>query len=153
MTVPRAQETEHLLDEFQEAAAADGLRAAPAYVRPYPIATHGDILSYGFDLKTCVFQLTSTAQGQASEDAPTEVFLPEYHFPLESMEVTISSGRWTMDREEKGGVAIPLLKWWPGTGGEQTLRVKGIIKKGQGASISEDAGLLERCRESICSLM
>ena len=154
MTLPPAEETERLLYNQSGTAATCGLRAAPAYVRPYPMATHGDIVSYGFDLKSCVFQLKSRAQSKASEDAPTEIFLPEYHFPPESMDVTVSSGRWTMDREGKGGVAIPVLKWWPSEGGEQTLRVKGTIKR-QGLSMSDDAdaGFLERCRESICMLM
>ena len=34
-----------------------GLRAAEAFIRPTPVATHGDISSFGFDLRNCTFKL------------------------------------------------------------------------------------------------
>lgn len=141
-----------MLDSY-ESPTIDGLRAAPAYVRPYPIATHGTITSYGFDLKSCVFNLASKAETDARKDAPTEVFLPSYHFPPESIDVDITSGRWELDRDTRAGIPIPVLKWWPAAG-EQKLRVKGSTKrKGLSMADDEDAGFLARCRESICSAM
>lgn len=150
---PEAQESEGLLDSYTETSTTDRLRAAPAYVRPYPMATHGDIIAYGFDLKTCVFELKTVATSKAEEGAPTEVFLPEYHFPNDNIIVEVSAGRWMMDREEKAGVSIPLLKWWPPIG-EQKLRVKGSTKRlGMIMAGEDDGSFIERCRESVCAIM
>lgn len=150
---PEAPESEGLLDKFHETSGTDRLRAAPAYVRPYPIATHGNIVSYGFDLKTCVFELRTTANSTADESAPTEVFLPDYHFPADSTAVEVSAGRWTMDREEKGGVSIPVLRWWPPIG-EQKLRVKGSLSRlGMIMAGDGDGSFIERCQERVCVIM
>lgn len=146
-------ESEGLLDQYNQSTAGDGLRAAPAYVRPYPMAIHGKLVSYGFDLKSCTFDLASTSSSKAHDDAPTEIFLPSYHFPENDLTVEVSGGRWSMEKETKANIAIPMLKWWPNEG-EQKLRVKGSTKR-QGLSMNgeEDSGWLERCRESVCALM
>lgn len=152
-TSPAPEERQGLLSEYSEPKKGNSLRAAEAYVRPYPIATHGDLVSYGFDLKSCTFEMTATAAENAREDAPTEVFLPDYHFPQEATEVTISSGRYNVGQQEVIGVAVQVLRWWPERG-EQKLRVKGSTQRaGMQMGGDEDGTWLDRCRESVCSLM
>lgn len=127
-------------------------RAAEAFVRPYPAAAHGNIDSYGFDLKNCVFELTVTAADGTPEDAPTEVFLPEYHFPKDVVDVEISAGRWTMEEETRAGTEIQLLRWWYAPG-QQRLRVKGLVRKQAYSALEGDEGIWARCRENICVSM
>ncbi|KAJ8611224.1 hypothetical protein MRB53_038068 [Persea americana] len=73
-----------------------GFRGAEAYVRAAPIAVHGAIESYSFDLRHCTFTLALTAASSTPQDFPTEVFLPEYHFPQSGQRtsVEVSGGRW-----------------------------------------------------------
>lgn len=49
------------------------------YVRPYPRAIAGIPISFGWDVEGQVLRLTYT--GRAGVDAPTELFLPQRHFP------------------------------------------------------------------------
>lgn len=131
-----------------------GYRAAEAYVRPSPIATVGNVTSYGFDLRNSTFTLTLTCDKPATEDAFTEVFLPEFHFPREGSEVEVSGGKWTIsvDDDVEGGL-IQKLKWWHGLG-EQRLTVKGVKRK-QGTAVGreEEEGYLEQCQQSRCAIM
>lgn len=136
---------------------APGFRAAEAYVRPTPIATHGDVLSFGFDLRNCVFTFTLKAPSQAPQDAPTEVFLPEFHFPQGNTEVQTSGGKWTIsidDQDEHGGLQ-QCFRWWHGAG-EQKLTIKGV-KRRQGMAMGkeEEEGYLEQCRQTAgkCAVM
>lgn len=150
---PANAESQGLLSEYRESKKGNSLRAAEAYVRPYPTATHGDLVSYGFDLKSCTFEMTATAVDDARDDAPTEVFLPDYHFPRDATEVNISSGKYSVGQQEVMGVAVQVLRWWPATG-EQNLRVKGSTQRaGMQLGGDEDGTWLDRCRESVCSLM
>lgn len=58
-----------------------GLRAAPAYLRPYPFATAGRILKSEFLLDICRFELEFAPSTAAAVKArTTEVFVPAYHF-------------------------------------------------------------------------
>ncbi|KAF2752179.1 glycoside hydrolase family 5 protein [Sporormia fimetaria CBS 119925] len=125
-----------------------GLRAAEAFIRPYPVATHGDITSYGFDLQNCTFKLALTAPGPTSEDEPTVIFLPEFHFPSSRSSVEVSGGKWTIIVKEMEGVPQQILHWWHAVG-EQTITVKGVVRK-QGAPVGskEDEsylGYLQQC--------
>ncbi|KAI9676884.1 MAG: hypothetical protein M1817_006723 [Caeruleum heppii] len=133
-----------------------GFRAAEAYVRPTPIATVGRVRSYGFDLRNCTFNLALDAPDAAREEAPTEIFLPEFHFPRENTHVEVSGGKWTISVEgEDGGHAglIQKLRWWHGAG-EQQMRIKGMMRR-QGVALGkeEEEGYLEQCRQSRCSVM
>ncbi len=131
-------------------------RAAEAYVRPTPVATHGDIVSYGFDLRNCEFKFALNAPSSTSEDAPTEIFLPEYHFPPENVIVDVSGGKWTIGMEQVGGVSVQIMKWWHAEG-DQTLSVRGMTTR-QDVSLGTLEGesyadRLWQCREDGCLLM
>jgi len=129
------------------------LRAAEAYVRPTPVATHGDVLSYGFDLRNCEFKLTLHAYSSTPEDACTEVFLPEYHFPKEHINVQVSGGKWTVSRETVESGTMQVLRWWHAEG-EQSLRVKGVTRRqGLRLGTEEDESYLDQCRHKGCAVM
>lgn len=112
----------------------EGYRAAEAYIRPVPIAVAGNIISYGFDLKTATFHLHlddagSSAPTEVGEGAPpTEIFLPTVHFP--TFEVEVSGGKWeviTRDGEIRGSRQI--LRWWHHGVGVQKMVIKGVVRK------------------------
>ena len=140
--------------------ATSGYRAAEAYVRPSPIYTVGTVKSYGFDIRNGIFTFTLETDVSPSEDAPTEVFLPEFHFPSGSAKVEVSSGKWsiTVNRADHGLGLIQRLKWWHGTG-EQKITVKGLRRKIGAAAGNEEPeeepGYLEQCRQhsTKCDLM
>lgn len=56
-----------------------GGRALPAFVRPYPMATAGEPLSFRFELASRTF--TFTWRPDDTIDAPTIVFVPRLHYP------------------------------------------------------------------------
>ncbi|KAI4109200.1 MAG: hypothetical protein L6R37_000631 [Teloschistes peruensis] len=131
-----------------------GYRAAEAYVRPSPIATVGNVLSSGFDLRNCIFTLALDCQNGATEDAPTEVFLPEYHFPRDNLTAEVSSGKWTVSVDDADGGTIQRLRWWH-DGGKQSLKVQGV-KRRLGTSLGQEdeaPGYLEQCRQGGCTVM
>ncbi|GAB7356131.1 hypothetical protein MBLNU459_g6729t1 [Dothideomycetes sp. NU459] len=106
-----------------------GMRAAEAYVRPTPIATHGKMKSHGFDLRNCVFTLSLTTTSPAPEDVPTEIFLPAYHFPQGKTEIEVTAGgKWSIYVDESDGGLQQKLKWWHGEG-EQILTAKGAKRR------------------------
>jgi hypothetical protein len=139
-----------------ELTASPGYRAAEAYVRPAPIAAAGVITSYGFDLRQCLFHLTVKAPKVADPDAPTVVFLPEYHFPRDECPVEVSSGKWEISSDEEETVLIQRLRWWHGEG-EQSLRVSGVVRTHNVGERADDAGgLYDQCNQgtwSNCSIM
>lgn len=59
-----------------------GLRAAPAFLRPYPVATAGMILKSEFLMDYCRFELEYVPNSTSSsvEARTTECFIPAYHF-------------------------------------------------------------------------
>jgi hypothetical protein len=128
-----------------------GLRAAEAFIRPTPVTVHGDISSYGFDLKTCTFKLALHAPSSTPEDAPTVVYLPEFHFPTSTVEV--SGGTWTISSDEESGALQQKLTWRHAEG-DQTLTVKGVVRK-QGGPLGseEDEGYLQQCQKQNCAVM
>ena len=133
-----------------------GYRAAEAYVRPSPFYTSGDLKSYAFDLRNCVFTFELECKNKPSEDAPTEVFLPEFHFPRSNVEVETSSGKWTIaiDEADCGLGLVQRLRWWHGSGA-QKLTVKGV-KRRVGMALGkeeEEEGYLDQCRKSSCRVM
>jgi len=130
-----------------------GFRAAEAYVRPTPIATHGDIVSHGFDLRSCTFTLSLNAPSSTSEDAPTEIFLPEYHFPESYMQIEVSGGKWSIAPDEEYGGLQRKLRWWHAEG-EQKLTARGV-KRRQGIVVDseEEESYLEQCRQKACVMM
>ena len=121
---------------------AEGYRAAEAYIRPTPVYTHGSVQGFGFDLKNCAFTLTLTSPSPTSQDHPTEVFLPGFHFPQQhgKTSVEVSGGKWMIeivDDDGDGGGRRQVLRWWHGEG-EQRLSVKGVKRKGGALSFGGD---------------
>ena len=92
-------------------------------------------------------------QTATTEDTPTEIFLPEFHFPRENSEVEVSGGRWSISVDDTDGGLIQRLRWWHGKG-EQTLTVKGV-KRRQGIAMGkeEEEGYLDQCQQSRCTVM
>ena len=132
---------------------ATGLRAAEAYVRPSPLATNGSVLTYGFDLRNCVFTFTLDADAATKDDSPTEIFLPDYHFPPTNTNVEVSGGKWRIDADSIDGETMQMLRWWHGAG-EQKITVKGAKRKMQEAlDPDEDVGYLEHCRRILGKMM
>jgi len=118
------------------------MRAAEAFIRPSPITTAGDILKYGFDLRSCTFTFSLTATAATKEDGPTEIFLPDYHFPPEETTIEVSGGRWRIDavavqvdgeQQQQASGSMQVLRWWHGEG-EQSMTVKGVKRKAGAAS-------------------
>ncbi|KAJ4293028.1 hypothetical protein N0V88_005692 [Collariella sp. IMI 366227] len=101
-------------DSQPELSASPGYRAAEAYVRAAPIAAAGVITNYVFDLRQCLFTMTVKAPKAAGPDAPTVVFLPEYHFPKDECVVEVSSGKWEISGDEEETVLVQKLRWWHG---------------------------------------
>jgi hypothetical protein len=151
-----------------------GHRAAEAFVRPSPVAVAGDIKSYGFDLRSCTFDLVvknarapdgaaaAAEDDDEDENAPTVVFLPDYHFPRDACDVRVSSGRWELRHDDEGaGAAVQMLYWWhDGGDGEQTLQVKGPLRRhengGDGGADADEWGYLSECYRTgggACAIM
>ena len=125
-----------------------GFRAAEAYVRPSPIAIVGNVISYGFDLRNAVFNLTLETKSAATESVPTEIFLPEFHFPRDNVNVEVSSGKWTISIDDMDGGMIQRLRWIHGAG-EQSMKVKGVQRRqGMALGKEEEEGYLEQCRQN-----
>ena len=85
-----------------------------------------------------------------TEDAPTVIFLPEYHFPRKVLQVESSSGKWaiSIDEADCGMGLIQRLRWWHGSG-RQKLVVYGVKRKlgviGEQQE-EEEPGYLEQCQ-------
>ncbi|KAI6992161.1 glycoside hydrolase family 5 protein [Hortaea werneckii] len=137
--------TQQPQSQQQEQPNPPGYRAAQSYIRPHPTYTHGTLLAHSFDLRTCSFSLALTASSPTPQETPTELFLPEFHFPTGKTSVDISGGKWevlTIDDTERvvesgsgsgdgnDDEAAPqqILRWWHGAG-EQKLSVKGLRRK------------------------
>ena len=130
-----------------------GFRAAEAYVRPTPIVTHGDVHEHGFDLKNCTFTLKLTAPSSTAESLPTEVFLPDFHFPQGSVSVEVSGGKWTISVDESEGVSVQKFRWWHAAGDQHVL-IKGVKRKaGKAFDADEEDGYLDQYRERLCTVM
>ncbi|KAK5995686.1 Glucosylceramidase [Cladobotryum mycophilum] len=135
---------------------APGYRAAEAFIRPTPTVVAGNLLSSGFDLRNCTFHLKVSAATAAADDTPTIVFLPEFHFPKDQFEVTVSAGKWEVSSDEEEGPLLQWLRWWHPEG-EQTLTVKGLVRKHNvPEGTAEEAGYLEQCQRGYgwnCNIM
>jgi hypothetical protein len=99
------------------------------------------------------------ADRATAEDSPTEVFLPEFHFPSDMCVVEVSGGKWSIGNYDEDGGLAQKLKWWHNEGG-QWLRVTGVRNSLQGAGPSggeEELGYLSQCQQAIygpkCSVM
>lgn len=157
LTTPSISSTPSLKDP--ELTNAPGYRAAEAFIRPTPTVVAGDVLQSGFDLRRCTYDLKVVAPKSTDEAAPTIVYLPEFHFPRDECEVAVSGGKWEISTDNEEGTTLQRLRWWHAEG-EQSLTVKGVIRKHNVVEGSaEDAGYLEQCQQGYgfnvnsCSVM
>ncbi len=125
-----------------------GYRAAEAYIRPAPVAVHGIVTSFGFDLCNCVFTLTLNAPTSTREAAPTEIFLPEWHFPGNAMSVEVTGGKWTISVIDDQQT----LRWWHAEG-PQKITVKGVKQRLGTIWTSDDDESYLRQYQQQCSMM
>ena len=131
-----------------------GYRAAEAYLRPNPTYVSGKLDSHVFDLKNCTFTLSLTAKGPTSANAPTEIFLPDFHFPKTNIAVTVSGGKWDIHDEDIQGVKLQHLRWWHAEG-QQDVKIEGLKRKPGDVTNSEgeDVSYLEQCQKGECAMM
>jgi hypothetical protein len=131
-----------------------GYRAAEAFVRPAPISVAGTITGYYFDLKRCEFNLSLLAETEADKEAPTTLFLPDYHFPKDGCTVEVSSGKWEISSDEEEGPLVQRLRWWHGDG-TQRIRVTGLVRRYNSSEEEEEGGYYDAIGRGIgqCSVM
>ncbi|RFU29116.1 hypothetical protein B7463_g7212, partial [Scytalidium lignicola] len=132
---------------------APGFRAAEAYIRPSPIHTLGTLLEHGFDLQSSIFKLRVDAHKACTEQTPTEIFLPEVHFPKDKCDVQVTGGKWSISVDDEHGGLIQRLRWWHAEG-EQQLKITGVqISQTLMTGREDEDGYLEQCQQSKCTLM
>lgn len=73
--------------EISIPALTNGSRAAPAFCRPFPVATLGSPISIDFEIKTSVFRLTIEVEPEDLEDEnlPTEIYVPFVHYAADPL--------------------------------------------------------------------
>lgn len=87
------------------------------------------------------------------QGTPTEIYLPEFHFPDGQSEVSVSNGEWTIDFVEAGTARVQRLQWWHAVG-QQDIKVEGVMRNpGQSTSASEDISYLKQCQQEGCTVM
>lgn len=89
----------------------------------------------------------------AADDMPTEIYLPEFHFPRAKVSVEVSGGKWTLGVDDADGGLIQRLRWWHGEG-RQHVTVQGV-KRRQGMALGkeEEEGYLDQCQQTRCTIM
>lgn len=89
------------------------VRAQEAFIRPYAIATFGIPLTMEFTLKPePVFKFSfrdykEDESAGVKEPAPTELYIPSFHFGIDGGKVWVSDGEFTYDHTTQ------VLKWSP----------------------------------------
>ncbi|KAK9478127.1 glycoside hydrolase superfamily [Lipomyces japonicus] len=96
-----------------------GARAVEAFARAFPLVTVGIPQSYSFDIKTATFKLELYGDGGSDDSLPTEIFVPDFHYPNGDVQIAITSGRWELDRSRQ------VLYWWHEPG-KQQIEIVGI---------------------------
>jgi len=94
------------------------------------------------------------AKEMAGQETPTEIYLPEFHFPEDQSEVSVSSGKWEIDAEEFNSVKVQRLRWWH-EGGKQNIKIEGVKRKlGEVSNApGDDISYLEQCQKGGCTVM
>lgn len=122
-------------------------RALEACLRPTPIYTNGRLESYAFDLKECTFAMRLVAN-QATAHTPSEIYLPEFHFPMGDTSVTVTGGEWEICLQEFHTVKLQYLRWWHGEG---TVEIK--VRKIKPKCIPQEYVALQKLHLSRCMMM
>lgn len=81
-----------------------GGRALEAVVRPYPVATSGELLTSSFDPRKRVYRIRFKHDKAISE--PTEIFIPNFQYP-HGYTVKVSDGRYEVRLSDQ------ILYYWP----------------------------------------
>lgn len=133
---------------------AQGYRAAEAYIRPSPIVTNGHVTNFVFDLRNCTFTMSLNASSSTPVDGPTEIYLPDFHFPSSNTAVSVSGGRWVIEYAQVESAEFQRLRWWHAEG-EQGIKIQGVKRKPgtYGVGGAEDISYLEQCQTGSCSVM
>ncbi|OJJ48635.1 hypothetical protein ASPZODRAFT_1646406 [Penicilliopsis zonata CBS 506.65] len=131
-----------------------GYRAAEAYIRPSPVYTNGKVTQFLFELRNCTFTMALVAKAATAEHAPTEIYLPEFHFPSADTVIAVSGGKWTIDYEVIQSARLQRLRWWHAEG-EQDIKIQGVKRKpGEYTHGSaEEVTYLEQCQRAACTVM
>lgn len=130
-----------------------GYRAAEAYLRPSPVYVNGDLTSHLFDLKSCTFTMTLMSKKPTASDAPTEVYLPAFHFPEKESAITATGGKWETDTYEIQTAKLQRLRWWHADG-EQSIKIEGVKRKpGNTSDRASEGTYLEQCQAGQCLMM
>jgi hypothetical protein len=90
----------------------------------------------------------------AEQGTPTEIYLPDFHFPETNTDVSVSSGEWSIDYVEFQSARLQRLQWWHSEG-DQDIKIQGVKRKGGAlaAPSAEDLSYLEQCRKGGCVVM
>lgn len=131
---------------------APGFRAAEAYVRPSPIVTVGKIINYGFDLQNCIFNFKLHAHIATTDEKPTEIFLPEFHFPKDKCDIEVTGGKWIISTDDHDGGMIQRLRWWH-VEGEHQIKVTGVRSSALANRREDEEGYYDQCQQSKCGVM
>ncbi|OGO65103.1 MAG: hypothetical protein A2030_08525 [Chloroflexi bacterium RBG_19FT_COMBO_50_10] len=83
-----------------------GGRALEAVVRPYPLATAGELIEATFNPYKRLFRMKFRHDPAIS--APTEIFVPNYQYP-HGYSVRVSDGRYEIRHSQQ------ILRYWPGS--------------------------------------
>jgi Glycoside hydrolase family 5 C-terminal domain/Cellulase (glycosyl hydrolase family 5) len=83
-----------------------GGRALQAVVRPYPVATAGELLEASFNCHRRIFRMRF--RSDPASTAPCEVFVPNYQYP-HGYSIKVSDGRYEIKPAQQ------LLLYWPGS--------------------------------------
>jgi Glycoside hydrolase family 5 C-terminal domain len=91
--------------------------------------------------------MSVSSTGPSKDDTPTEIFLPDYHFPEGDIDVTVSGGKWSVTADDSElGCGIQRLKWWHGEGNAE-IKVKGVTRGGV-RDMAADEGYVECASEN-----
>lgn len=98
--------------------------------------------------------MSLTAKTATTTDAPTEIYLPDFHFPGASTAVAVSGGKWEMDYQEVQSIKVQRLRWWHAEG-EQDIKIEGAKRQpGEFTNTSgDDVTYLGQCQRGQCILM
>lgn len=94
-----------------------GLRALDSILRPFPICIHGKFQSAEFNHRKKTYQLKIFSYGPNLE---SKIFLPRYHFQVESCSIMFSSGKVTYNPEYQ------ILTWKSVEKGLHDIKITGI---------------------------
>ena len=84
-----------------------GGRGLEAVIRPYPLATSGELIKATFNPFRRLFKMKFRHNPEIT--APTEIFVPNFQYP-HGYSIRVSDGRYEIKRSQQ------LLLYWPGNG-------------------------------------